>query len=181
MVYAGLICNYGSSLFSGEIQLAVTDPDNRIIRSIYTQRINDLENGYGYYIYNSLDINFPLLPGYRIRTLYRNNSTSEWSVVRGNDEEGYIWDYLLADEHTIEESTSLTYNKTERMMRLRVKEGVTAALQALSDGTDYSASCSSEGEEIRIDTSALPGGNYLLILQKGTERKELRIALPDQE
>ena len=53
MVYAGLICNYGSSLFSGEIQLAVTDPDNRIIRSIYTQRINDLENGYGYYILNS--------------------------------------------------------------------------------------------------------------------------------
>lgn len=180
MVYAGLICNYGSSLFSGEIQLAVTDPDNRIIRSIYTQRINDLENGYGYYIYNSLDINFPLLPGYRIRTLYRNNSTSEWSVVRGNDEEGYIWDYLLADEYTIEESTSLTYNKTERMMRLQVKEGVTATLQA-SDGTDYSSSCSTAGQEIRIDTSTLPGGTYRLILQKETERKELLIALPDNE
>lgn len=65
-------------------------------------------------------------------------------------------------------------------MRLQVMEGVTATLQA-SDGTDYSSSCSAEGQEIRIDTSTLPGDTYLLILQKDTERKELLIALPDNE
>ena len=179
-VYAGLICNYGSSMFSGEVQLAVTDHNNQIIRSIHSQRLNDLGIGYGYYMYYLLDINFPLLPGYRIRALYRNNSATEWSVVRGNDEEGYIWDYILTAESTIEESTSLTYNKTERMIRLQVKEGVTATLQA-SDGTDYSSSCSTEGQEIRIDTSTLPGDTYRLILRKDTESKESLIALPDNE
>jgi len=179
-VYAGLICNYGSSPFSGEIRVAVTDQDNRIIRNIYALQTEDLVIGSGYNLYNSLHINFPLLPGYRIRTLYRNNPATEWSIVRGNDEEGCIWDCPIADESTIETSTSLTYNKTERMMRLQVMEGVTATLQA-SDGTDYSSSCSAEGQEIRIDTSTLPGDTYLLILQKDTDRKELLIALPDKE
>lgn len=179
-IYAGLICNYGNLPFSGEMKVAVTDQDNRIIRDIYTQQIRDLGVNYGYNVYCSLNINFTLRPGYRIRTLYRNDTATEWSIVRGNDEQGCIWDYLIADESTIETSTSLTYNKTERMMRLRVKEGVTATLQA-SDGTDYSSSCSAEGQEIRIDTSTLPGDTYLLILQKDTDRKELLIALPDNE
>lgn len=179
-IYAGLICNYGNLPFSGEMKVAVTDQDNRIIRDIYTQQIRDLGVNYGYNVYCSLNINFTLRPGYRIRTLYRNDTATEWSIVQGNDEQGCIWDYLIADESTIETSTSLTYNKTERMMRLRVMEGVTATLQA-SDGTDYSSSCSAEGQEIRIDTSTLPGDTYLLILQKDTDRKELLIALPDKE
>lgn len=179
-IYAGLICNYGNLPFSGEMKVAVTDQDNRIIRDIYTQQIRDLGVNYGYNVYCSLNINFTLRPGYRIRTLYRNDTATEWSIVQGNDEQGCIWDYLIADESTIETSTSLTYNKTERMMRLQVMEGVTATLQA-SDGTDYSSSCSAEGQEIRIDTSTLPGDTYLLILQKDTERKELLIALPDNE
>lgn len=179
-IYAGLICNYGNLPFSGEMKVAVTDQDNRIIRDIYTQQIRDLGVNYGYNVYCSLNINFTLRPGYRIRTLYRNDTATEWSIVQGNDEQGCIWDYLIADESTIETSTSLTYNKTERMMRLQVMEGVTATLQA-SDGTDYSSSCSAEGQEIRIDTSTLPGDTYLLILQKDTDRKELLIALPDKE
>lgn len=162
------------------MKVAVTDQDNRIIRDIYTQQIRDLGVNYGYNVYCSLNINFTLRPGYRIRTLYRNDTATEWSIVRGNDEEGCIWDCPIADESTIETSTSLTYNKTERMMRLQVMEGVTATLQA-SDGTDYSSSCSAEGQEIRIDTSTLPGDTYLLILQKDTDRKELLIALPDKE
>lgn len=179
-IYAGLICNYGNLPFSGEMKVAVTDQDNWIIRDIYTQQIRDLGVNYGYNVYCSLNINFTLRPGYRIRTLYRNDTATEWSIVQGNDEQGCIWDYLIADESTIETSTSLTYNKTERMMRLQVMEGVTATLQA-SDGTDYSSSCSAEGQEIRIDTSTLPGDTYLLILQKDTDRKELLIALPDKE
>lgn len=179
-IYAGLICNYGNLPFSGEMKVAVTDQDNRIIRDIYTQQIRDLGVNYGYNVYCSLNINFTLRPGYRIRTLYRNDTATEWSIVQGNDEQGCIWDYLIADESTIETSTSLTYNKTERMMRLRVKEGVTATLQA-SDGTDYSSLCRADGQEIRIDTSTLPGDTYLLILQKDTDRKELLIALPDKE
>lgn len=179
-IYAGLICNYGNLPFSGEMKVAVTDQDNRIIRDIYTQQIRDLGVNYGYNVYCSLNINFTLRPGYRIRTLYRNDTATEWSIVQGNDEQGCIWDYLIADESTIETSTSLTYNKTERMIRLQVMEGVTATLQA-SDGTDYSSSCSAEGQEIRIDTSTLPGDTYLLILQKDTDRKELLIALPDNE
>lgn len=179
-IYAGLICNYGNLPFSGEMKVAVTDQDNRIIRDIYTQQIRDLGVNYGYNVYCSLNINFTLRPGYRIRTLYRNDTATEWSIVRGNDEEGCIWDCPIADESTIETSTSLTYNKTERMMRLQVMEGVTATLQA-SDGTDYSSLCRADGQEIRIDTSTLPGDTYLLILQKDTERKELLIALPDNE
>ena len=39
-IYAGLICNYGNLPFSGEMKVAVTDQDNRIIRDIYTQQIS---------------------------------------------------------------------------------------------------------------------------------------------
>lgn len=180
-IHAGAIGNFGSTVFSGRCQLAVTDREGQVIHSITQGRVDGYNPGAGFTMNAPFEINMTFLPGYRIRALYISDTGTDWSVVRGNEDEGCVWEYLLADEYTIEESTSLTYNKTERMMRLQVKEGVTAALQALSDGTDYSASCSTEDGEIRIDTSALPGGNYLLILQKGSERKELRIALPAHE
>lgn len=180
-IHAGGIGNFGSTAFSGRCQLAVTDREGQVIHSITQGRVDGYNPGAGFIMNAPFEINMTFLPGYRIRALYISDTGTDWSVVRGNEDEGCVWEYLLADEHTIEESTSLTYNKTERMMRLRVKEGVTAALQALSDGTDCSASCNAEGQEIRIDTSTLPGGTYRLILQKETERKELLIALPDNE
>lgn len=179
-IHAGGIGNFGSTAFSGRCQLAVTDREGQVIHSITQGRVDGYNPGAGFIMNAPFEINMTFLPGYRIRALYISDTGTDWSVVRGNEDEGCVWEYLLADEHTIEESTSLTYNKTEHMMRLRVKEGVTATLQT-SDGTDCSASCNAEGQEIRIDTSTLPGGTYRLILQKETERKELLIALPDNE
>ena len=67
------------------------------------------------------------------------------------------------------------------MMRLQVKEGVSATLLG-DDGSDYSRLCHAENaQEIRIDTSELAAGSYRLILQKGSERKELQLSFPARE
>lgn len=177
-LYVGFICNFGS-MFSGEILLAVTDQENRVIKEIVREPITDFQEGYGFNISGlPFYIDIPLLPGYRIRTLYKRENTDQWSVVRGNEEKGCVWDLLIGDPYTIEESTRLTYNRISRTMHLEVKQGVSATLQAL-DGTDYSSLCQNGDLQIDIDASTLPGGTYLLILQKGAELKELRIKLSD--
>ena len=116
------------------------------------------------------------MPGYRIRAYYSSERTPDWTLVRGNDEGGCVWDLLLMDEYTIEQSTSFTYNKNDRMIRLTVKQGVTATLRD-DAGTDYNSVCQADGTEITIDTAQLPAGSYILTLQKDSEEKELRFSV----
>lgn len=178
LLYVGLLSNQGSSTFVGETMFAVTDKDGNIVEELHHMDIPDLPLFYGYCLEQEVTITGSILPGYRIRAYYRSANTPEWTVIRGNDDEGCTWDYLIADEQSIDETTQLTYNKASRMLRLQVEDGVTVALQT-ADGNDRSDVCKTQGNEIRIDTSALSGGAYRLILQKGDEKKTLNITLPD--
>ena len=178
---AGLISNDSNITLSGECQVAITNRDGEIVRTILQDSFSDIPPRYGFLITFQYTIDIPLLPGYRIRVLYRTPNNPEWRVVAGNDDDNCVWDLPVADEYSIEESTRLEYNRTDRMMRLQVKEGVSATLLG-DDGSDYSRLCHAENaQEIRIDTSELAAGSYRLILQKGSERKELRLSFSARE
>lgn len=178
VLHAGLLFNNGSSVFNGDLMLAVADSEGNIVEELYRTAIADLPVSYGYMFSWEFVIQNSILTGYRIRAYYRSTNNPEWKVARGNEEEGCVWDLLIGDPYTIEESTQLTYNKTSRILLLQVKDGVTARLHS-ADGSDWSDLCRTRGNEISIDTSALPGGTYRLTLQKGSEEKQLNFSLPD--
>ena len=127
-------------------------------------------------LFSTVTINTPVLPGYRIRGYYRSANTPEWTLIKGNDEDGCVWDLLIADEYSIEETTQLTYNKKSRLLRLLVKDGVSVSLRS-SGGSDCSDKCQIQGNEITVDTSLLRDGTYSLTLQKGDDRKTLNFSV----
>ncbi len=160
--------------------LAVADRDGQIVETLSEMTVTDLQVNYGKSYARSVCVTVPILVGYRLRAYYRSERTPEWTLIVGSDEEGCVWDYLIADEYSIEETTTLTYEKKTRTFTLQVKDGVTATLQA-TGGSDYSSLCRADGNEITIDVSSLPGGSYLLTLQKGSETKTLTLTLPEAD
>ena len=158
-LYSGCMKNSGSGTFTGELMFAVADKEGNIIEELYTMSVSDW-----------------LESGYRIRGYYRSANTPEWTLIKGNDEDGCVWDLLIADEYSIEETTQLTYNKKSRLLRLLVKDGVSVSLRS-SGGSDCSDKCQIQGNEITVDTSLLRDGTYSLTLQKGDDRKTLNFSV----
>ena len=176
-LYVGNLKNTGSGTFTGELLFAVVDKEGNIVEELYVVSLSDLLSSYYYYPYvGTVTINTPVLPGYRIRAYYRSANTPEWTLIKGNDEDGCVWDLLIADEYSIEETTQLTYNKKSRLLRLLVKDGVSVSLRS-SGGSDCSDKCQIQGNEITVDTSLLRDGTYSLTLQKGDDRKTLNFSV----
>lgn len=176
-LYVGNLKNTGSGTFTGELLFAVADKEGNIVEELYVVSLSDLLSSYYYYPYvGTVTINTPVLPGYRIRGYYRSANTPEWTLIKGNEEDGCTWDLLIADEYSIEETTRLTYNKKSRLLRLLVKDGVSVSLRS-SGGSDCSDKCQIQGNEITVDTSLLRDGTYSLTLQKGDDRKTLNFSV----
>lgn len=176
-LYVGNLKNTGSGTFTGELLFAVVDKEGNIVEELYVVSLSDLLSSYYYYPYvGTVTINTPVLPGYRIRGYYRSANTPEWTLIKGNEEDGCTWDLLIADEYSIEETTQLTYNKKSRLLRLLVKDGVSVSLRS-SGGSDCSDKCQIQGNEITVDTSLLRDGTYSLTLQKGDDRKTLNFSV----
>ncbi len=176
-LYSGCMKNSGSGTFTGELMFAVADKEGNIIEELYTMSVSDwLESQYFCPAIGNVTINTLVLPGYRIRGYYRSANTPEWTLTKGNDEDGCVWDLLIADEYSIEETTQLTYNKKSRLLRLLVKDGVSVSLRS-SGGSDCSDKCQIQGNEITVDTSLLRDGTYSLTLQKGDDRKTLNFSV----
>lgn len=176
-LYSGCMKNSGSGTFTGELMFAVADKEGNIIEELCTMSVSDwLESQYFCPSIGNVTINTLVLPGYRIRGYYRSANTPEWTLIKGNDEDGCVWDLLIADEYSIEETTQLTYNKKSRLLRLLVKDGVSVSLRS-SGGSDCSDKCQIQGNEITVDTSLLRDGTYSLTLQKGDDRKTLNFSV----
>lgn len=175
-LYVGNLKNTGSGTFTGEIMFGVVDKEGKIVEELYIMQISEWSVSAWYIFTETVTINTPVLPGYRIRGYYRSANTPEWTLIKGNDEDGCVWDLLIADEYSIEETTQLTYNKKSRLLRLLVKDGVSVSLRS-SGGSDCSDKCQIQGNEITVDTSLLRDGTYSLTLQKGDDRKTLNFSV----
>ena len=176
----GFLYNSGNTNFTGDALVALTDKDGQIVKELLGYRFSQepLQPYYGFIDVKDVTITSSIQPGYRIRLFYRTAKKPEWTLVRANDEEGCVWDLVISDLISIEKTTTLTYDKTSRTLRLQVLEGVTATLQA-ADGTDFSAFCKKNGTEISIDASGFTGGRYTLTLKMGEDTKTVTFVLPE--
>lgn len=178
-LYIGGLTNTGSVTFVGEFLFAVVDKEGKVIEELFLMDVPELPVSYRYVFSVNVAVYSSVLPGYRIRSYYRSANTPEWTVIRGNEEEGCTWDLLIADEYSIEETTQLTYNKRNRLLKLHLKDGVTVTLQS-SDGNDLSDRCQIQENEVTVDTSLLGTGAYTLTLQKGDDKKTLNFSISSE-
>ena len=173
---AGMFINMGQQAFNGEILFAVTDKNGQFVEELGTLTL-ELDPGYmtGWSKIQAT-ITVPIQKGYRLRAYYRSEKTPEWTLVRGNDEEGCVWEYILLDEYTIEQSTSFTYNKNDRKIYLTVSNGISVSLTDAS-GKAYNQTIRREGTSVTVNAILLPVGTYTLTLQRGNEQKDLRFTI----
>ena len=173
---AGMFINMGQKAFNGEILFAVTDKNGQFVEELGTLTL-ELNPGYmtGWSKIQAT-ITVPIQKGYRLRAYYRSEKTPEWTLVRGNDEEGCVWEYILLDEYTIEQSTSFTYNKNDRKIYLTVSNGINVSLTDAS-GKAYNQTIRREGTSATVNAILLPVGTYTLTLQRGNEQKDLRFTI----
>lgn len=184
----GLLCNRGSADFVGDFQLAVVDHEGNVVQTLSQWSIsaaNPLPPMYGYAATISVTVTCAIESGYRIRALWRSDRNPEWTPAMGNEDRGCVWDLLIADEYTepldpIEETTSLSYSRKDKVLRLTVPEGVTVSLFDAS-GNDISRNCLVDGLDVSINTMLLPAGPCRLELSRGTEVKRLTFAMTPAE
>ena len=173
---AGMFINMGQQAFNGEVLFAMTDKNGQFVEELGTLTL-ELDPSYmtGWSKIQAT-ITAPIQKGYRLRAYYRSENTPEWTLVRGNDEEGCVWEYILLDEYTIEQSTSFTYNKNDRKIYLTVGNGINVSL-ADANGKAYDQTIRREGTSVTVNAILLPAGTYTLTLQRGSEQKDLRFTI----
>lgn len=173
---AGMFINMGQQAFNGEVLFAMTDKNGQFVEELGTLTL-ELDPSYmtGWSKIQAT-ITAPIQKGYRLRAYYRSENTPEWTLVRGNDEEGCVWEYILLDEYTIEQSTSFTYNKNDRKIYLTVSNGISVSLTDAS-GKAYNQTIRREGTSVTVNAILLPAGTYTLTLQRGNEQKDLRFTI----
>ena len=173
---AGMFINMGQQAFNGEVLFAMTDKNGQFVEELGTLTL-ELDPSYmtGWSKIQAT-ITAPIQKGYRLRAYYRSENTPEWTLVRGNDEEGCVWEYILLDEYTFEQSTSFTYNKHDRKIYLTVSNGISVSLTDAS-GKAYNQTIRREGTSVTVNAILLPVGTYTLTLQRGNEQKDLRFTI----
>ena len=172
----GMFINMGQQIFNGEALIAVADKNGQIVEELGTIPL-ELKPDYviGWPSIQAT-ITVPIEKGYRLRAYYRSENTPDWTLIRGNDEEGCVWEYILLDEFTIEQSTSFTYNKKDRKIYLTVGNGINVSL-ADANGKAYDQTIRREGTSVTVNAILLPAGTYTLTLQRGSEQKDLRFTI----
>ena len=160
--------------FLGALRLAVTDRDGNIKEWIceeMTDVIIKPDNKYYSYSF-PCTITEDILIGDRIRLFYREQNSDKWERVISNSLYSDECEILIADEMTINKSTSVYYDKKNNVLRVYFKYGVLATLwfngQLESKGIEYDNS----GRFMSINTQELTEGVYTVKLKKGEERKE---------
>lgn len=178
-VVVGRISNRGGASFSGKILWALTDRNGKIKEELNTFECRDLQRGWGYTdLKRSCTITVPIAIGDRIRMFYKSEKTPEWTLVKGGDE--CVWELLVADEFTIEESTVVRYNKKDGVWTVTTKKGV--GVQFVSEaGVVLNERCVTEGVVTTINTQGLEEGVYILKLEKTFEACDVRIRLGNSQ
>lgn len=184
----GLLSNRGNTDFAGDFLIAVVDHEGNIVQNLSQMTIpaeKPLEPGWGYRNTFKTKVTCAIESGYRIRALWRSDRNPEWTVATGNEEKGCVWDLLIADEYSepldpIDETTSLSYSKKDKVLRLSVPEDVTVSLFDAS-GNDISRNCLVEGTEVSINTMLLPAGPCRLELSRGSEVRRLTFTITAAE
>ena len=175
------LTNAGGSSFVGLILAALTDSQGNIKQELYTHNVNGLLPDYGWEtLFIPCTITVPIDFGDRIRLFYKSEKTPEWTLIKAGDQ--CPWEILVADELSIEESTSINFNKKKRILSVKKKSGVTVELFDEA-GNDLNGLRVNLVDESSFNLKKQPVGVYLLKLTKEqtgmgiTEKEEIKIKL----
>jgi hypothetical protein len=167
--------NSGTTNFTGTFLWALTDKDGKIKENLATLNVSNLPSRHGWHnLERNCTITVPLAIGDRIRVFYKSTQTLKWTLIEGGEE--CVWELLVTDEYSIEETTRIRFQKNERTFIVNTKDGVN--IKFTNDrGTSLNHLCETKENETIIHTNGLPAGNYLLNLKKTFENKDVRIKL----
>lgn len=176
---AGLVTNNGSMTFFGEILFALTDKDGQIVESLFDFETGEegLPVAYGYCPVEYVEITSPIKAGYRIRGYYRSENAQEWTVIKGNEEGDCVWDLIIVEDYTIEEITSVSYDRLSKLLRLDFSAGGVSVSLKDASGRTVNGVWYIDGDSTCIDTSRLTEGVYFIELRKDNEIKTLEITI----
>lgn len=169
----GFLINTGGVPFTGNVYFACVDKNENVKEILRPLPIENLPCGYGCMFTTQLTVTNSITPGDRIRAYWNNTQTEKIEWVKGNEEDGCVWDFILRREVDLEKETSLTYNNRTRLLTLKVPAETTVCVLA-SDGSDFSQVCEVQGQQVDIDTNRLPAGAYVLQLSLYDMSKELK-------
>lgn len=181
-VTAGYCWNRGFNHFNGEIILSLVDEEGYLKEDISNTVQLELDSGWGSLRTFNCRISVALSGGDRIWLRYRSENTPEWQ--RMPNEEGTVSEIIVMDpeaEKSIEESTSFSYSKTDKVIVLKTKHNVTYQLTSPQGSEIQSGKTTSNNLEIRINTGEFTPGTYTLSLQKGSDKKELTFVIGKQQ
>lgn len=167
--------NVGGKNFTGSFLWALTNKEGTIKQDLHKFSYKDLRPNYGWSNMNyNLTITVPIEIGDRIRVFYKSERTPEWTLIKGGDE--CVWELLVADEYSIDETTSICRNKLQNTIVVTTKEGVSVKW-VHSDGRSTGDCYETVGNVTEIHTEGLPPGDYLIKLKKTFENREVKIKL----
>ena len=162
-------------IFNGKLIFALTDKKGNIKEELNNFFDGGLAPGVQWSdISKTCTITAPIEIGDRIRVFYQSEQTTEWTLVTGGTDT--VWELLVADEFSIDETTSICRNKLNNTIVVTTKDGVSVEW-VHSKGTSKGNCYETVGNVTTIHTESLPAGDYLLKLKKTFESHEVKIRL----
>jgi len=157
--------------FKGAFRMAVTDREGKIKEWVCEEKSGMNLKPYYYYsdLKFSCTITGDIAIGDRIRMFYREQNTDEWKLVTSVSS-SIPWEILIADEYTISESTSVSFDKESGVLIVAFKDDVAATIscngQPVATGITYYLN------SLEVETKKLLDGVYTIKLEKGLDMKE---------
>lgn len=166
------VCNINAvKEFKGAFRMAVTDREGKIKEWVCEEKSGMNLKPYYYYsdLKFSCTISGDIAIGDRIRMFYREQNSEEWKLVTSVSN-NIPWEILIADEYTISESTSVSFDKESGVLIVAFKDDVAATIssygQPVVTGITYNLN------SLEVETKRLPEGVYTIKLEKGLDMKE---------
>ena len=171
----GAIWNVGSTLFSGEVQVALCDINGNIKETLRKFNLSLDVMYYQYYYPFNATITTPIEAGDRIRIMYKGEYSDGWQWAK---RESNAVDEILV---------SFTPNDIAKMLNLRY-DNKTKVLSVLpiynatyevedSSGATVSSGSIAGGERVSILTSENKSGEYTIYFRKDSSEYKLVVVL----
>ncbi len=180
-----LLNNRNGLDFNGYIRIGVVDKQGELKGWAMDERSFELNGRLNTSAkpYKSVTVNckLPQEPqtGDKLRLYYRTQE-SGWKLVITDpvDWNDVVWELPVADTHTIRESTSIRYEKSNEKLIFAHKKGVKATL--LLDGGEVSDGVVSDSLKTVIDVKKLSGRKYTIRLEKNGELEEVEFSVENK-
>lgn len=185
-IKASYIWNLGIRPFKGEIKAALFNRKGEWKEDVGTVTSNvsiDPVRGIAYDI--RCTIKQEINRGDYVALRYRMGS-NEWNVMKANDSGGETatWRIIVREDpggdKTIEQATSLTYSKKDKVIVLETKAFVTYKLMR-NGSMIVNGETTLDNYTIRITTDNLTAGTYTLVMDEQDDHKEVRFVIGKQK